>query len=80
MALVHLNGRTHYFPANEVIVEELGAGNYLVHYDGRSFDVMGGRDAGGSSREWFVRHDLFYGDRWLPAKSMVEAIRLGIQY
>lgn len=81
MALIKLNGRQHFVPVNSIEIKKVSSGKFEVTYDDfRTFEVVGGRGAGGSEREWFVKHELFYGDRWLPAKSMIEAIKMGAQY
>lgn len=81
MALLKLNGRSHFINVDSIEINEVSAGRYTVTYDGdRSFTVIGGRKAGGYSHEWFCHHPLFYGDRYMPTKSMIEAIRLGAQY
>ena len=81
MALLALNGRTYFINVASIEVKEVSNGFYLVTYDNdRTFQVIGGRKSGGSEREWFVKHELFYGDRHLPASSMIEAIKLGAVY
>lgn len=81
MSILKLNGKTHFLNVNSLEVKEVASGRYEVCYDGdRTFTVLGGRRAGGSSRDWFCHHPLFYGDTWLPCSSMVEAIKLGAQY
>ena len=81
MALFNLNGKQHFINVRSIDIAEVGAGRFEVTYDSdRTFLVSGGTKAGGSSRDWFVQHELFYGDKWLPANSMIEAIKLGAQY
>ena len=81
MALFKLNGKQHFINVRSIEIAEVGAGRFEVTYDpDRTFLVSGGRKAGGTSRDWFVQHELFYGDKWLPASSMIEAIKLGAQY
>jgi len=80
MALVKINGRTHYFDCRELEITKVSSGRYEVTFDGRTFSVIGGRESGGAKNEWFCHYPLMYGEQWLPAKSMVEAIRLGVVY
>ena len=80
MALATINSREYHFNCTDLDIVKTGNGRFDVTYDGRTFEVIGGTESGGSSHEWFVRHELFYGDRWLPVGSMVEAIKTGIQY
>lgn len=79
--ILTLNSKKHFINADSLAIEELGSGRFNVTYnDDRTFEVLGGTKSGGTSREWFVKHELFYGDRWLNANSMIEAIKLGVQY
>jgi len=82
MALVKINGRTQFFNVSDMEITKLSNGHFEVSYDGgeRSFRVMGGRESGGAANEWFCHHPEFYGNTWMNAKSMVEAIRLGAVY
>lgn len=81
MALLKLNGKLHFIDVDSIEIKEVSAGKYEITYDGdRTFEVIGGRKAGGSKREWYVKHELFYGDRWLQTSSMIAAIKLGAQY
>lgn len=81
MAILKLNGKEHFVNVSSLEIKEVKAGTYDVTYDGdRTFQVMGGTKSGGSSKEWFVKHELFYGDRWIHANSMIEAIKIGAQY
>lgn len=91
MALAKINGRKHFFNCNTLAISPVSNGRWSVTYDrvedggdviseGRSFLVVGGRHSGGRSNEWFCHHPEFYGDNWLPCKSMVEAVKLGVAY
>lgn len=82
MAILKLNGKTHFLNVNSIEVKETARGRWQVSYDNgaRTFTVLGGRRSGGSARDWFCHHPEFYGDAWLPANSMIEAIKLGAQY
>jgi hypothetical protein len=77
MALVAINGRQHFISANEVKIAKVGAGRWSVAYDGRQFDVVGGCESGGARNEWFCIHPEFYGPKWLPCTSMVQAVKMG---
>jgi len=81
MALLKLNGKLHFINVRDIELAEVGAGRFEVTYDNdRTFCVSGGTKAGGSRRDRSVKHELFYGDKWLPANSLIEAIKLGAQY
>ena len=81
MALIKINGRTNFFNVDKIEIKKVSNGRWEVAYDGdNKFLVVGGRQSGGASNEWFCCHPKFYGERWLPTKSMVEAIRLGAVY
>lgn len=93
MAILKLNGQTHFINVSSIEVKVVSNGRWLVHYDrnvasdgevineGRSFIVVGGVKSGGARNEWFCYHPEFYGEgNWLPCKSMIEAIKLGAQY
>lgn len=92
MALLKIRRHTYFLPVNTIEVKPVSAGRFEVTYDrvvaddgevvseGRSFLVVGGLASGGSARDWFVQHELFYGPEWLPCTSMIEAIRMGAQY
>jgi len=92
MALVKINGRSRYFAAPQVTVtkSESGAGrydvkvwhSYLADVDldepSYEFRVVGGRASGGASNEWFVYRPTMFGFNYVPVKSLVAAIDLGI--
>lgn len=80
MALTKINGRSHFFETSKLVITPVSAGRWSVEYDRATFTVIGGRKSGGASHEWFVHNQEFFGDRYVPCKSMVEAIRLGIAY
>lgn len=92
MALVKLRRHTYHVPVDNMEVVPVSAGRWQVRYDfdrtedgelvneGRTFLVVGGRASGGGPRDWYVQHELFYGDQWLPCTSMIDAIRKGAQY
>lgn len=67
--ILTLNSKQHFINADSLVIDELGSGRFNVTYnDDRTFEVMGGTKSGGTSREWFVKHELFYGDRyWVSA-------------
>lgn len=78
MALAKINGRTQFFNCTDFAISKVGSGKFSVTADGRTFEVIGGTESGGAAHEWFCHCPIFYGDRWLPTKSMVEAIKAGI--
>ena len=80
MALVKINGRTKFVKTDKFEMQKVGSGRWEVKYDRGSFTVIGGLESGGAANEWFCHHPEFYGDNWVPAKSMVQAIELGVAY
>lgn len=92
MAILKLRRHTYFVNVDTIQVEQVSNGRFSVSYDrvvgedgevvseGHTFTVVGGVASGGSAREWFVHHPLFFGDEWLPCTSMIQAIRLGAQY
>jgi hypothetical protein len=81
MALVKINGRQYFVNCDTITIKPVSAGRWEVKYDDHhTFIVVGGRDSGGASNEWFCYHPTYYGEKWLPCASMVEAVKLGVQY
>ena len=80
MALIKINGRTHFVPANKVTLTKDKPGYYTLTYDHHEAKILGGRHSGGSEREWFFRNEFFFGDRWLPATSLVDAVKQSIVF
>jgi hypothetical protein len=82
MALVTVNTRKYFIDADEVRIEKVSNGRYAVSYEpgGHSFIVVGGVESGGAAHEWYCHHPLFFGDAWLATKSMIAAIRQGVQW
>jgi hypothetical protein len=42
-----------------------------------NFELVGGRESGGGSKEWYLRFPLGFGDQWIrynSAKAAIEAI------
>jgi hypothetical protein len=81
MALLKLNRHLYFLNCDSIEIKKVSNGRWEVTYDGdRTFVVVGGKEAGGSVREWWVHHPLFYGEQYLPTTSKIAAIRLGVQY
>lgn len=80
MALVKINGRTKYFDTTKFTLTKISNGRWEVAYDAGKFMVVGGRESGGAAHEWFCYHPEFYGENWLPVRSMVSAIEMGVAY
>jgi len=80
MALAKINGRTKYFNTAKFAMDKIGNGRWEVEYDAGKFIVIGGRESGGAANEWFCYNPEFYGEQWLPARSMVRAIEVGVAY
>jgi hypothetical protein len=81
MALAKINGRVKFFNCDSIEITPVSNGRWKVTYDGdKDFIVVGGKDSGGRSNEWFCYHPTFYGEDWVPCASMVRAIELGVAY
>lgn len=92
MALVKINGRTQHFDAAHIEIIKTGSGRFTVkawtsftadpktEEEDYSFEVLGGRASGGASNEWFTHRPEMFGEQWVPAKSMKEAIERGVCY
>ena len=92
MSLITINTRQYFIDCTSIEVQPVSAGRWNVVYDravdadgevineGRTFLVVGGRASGGAANEWFCHHPEFYGEAWLPCRSMIEAIRKGVAY
>lgn len=73
--LVKINGRLKCF--NRVsAVTRASASTYRVEASHGTFEVVGGRQAGGTSREWFVYHAKYFPKGPLDCTSLVEACKL----
>lgn len=80
MALAKINGRTHFLNCDEIRIVPVSNGRWTVEFDGRSFVVVGGIHSGGARDEWFCYSPEMYGEAWLPCRSMVAAVKLGVVY
>lgn len=92
MALLKLRRHTYFVDVDSIEVRKVSNGRFEVTYDrvvnsdgevvspGRTFTVVGGREAGGTQRDWWVHHPLFYGDQHIFCNSMIAAIRMGAVY
>jgi len=81
MALLKLRRHLYHLPCDTISIKKVSNGRWEVTYDGdRTFIVVGGKEAGGSTHEWWCHHPLFYGEQYVPANSKIAAIRLGVQY
>lgn len=81
MALLKLNRHTYFLDVNTVEVVKVSDGRWEVTFDGdRKFLVIGGRESGGSSREWFCYRPEMFGETWVPFTSKIAAIRAGCSY
>jgi hypothetical protein len=80
MALITLNRRSYFIDCDTIEITPVSNGRWSVTYDRSTFLVVGGVKSGGAAHEWFCHHPLFYGDAWVPCGSMVQAIKLGVQY
>jgi hypothetical protein len=80
MALATINGQRKFFDTDKLVITPVSSGRWSVEYDRGTFMVVGGTKSGGARNEWFIHYPDFYGDEWLPCKSMVEALRLGVVY
>lgn len=78
MALLKLRRHTYFLDCNSIEVKKVSNGRFEIVTDRRTFTVVGGRESGGSAREWFCYCPEFLGDIWHPANSMIAAIRMGV--
>ena len=78
--LATINGRKYFFNCDTLVITKVSNGRWSVTYDRTTFLVVGGIQSGGGHREWFVQNVEFFGEDYIKASSMVEAVRLGIQY
>lgn len=79
MALLKLRRHTYFLNCATIAVVPISSGRFAVTVnDADTFTVIGGRASGGSAREWFCHCPRLYGDAWVPATSMIAAIRLGV--
>ena len=51
--LMKINGRTRFFNRDIVLTKER-PGHWSGTVSGSAFEIVGGRQSGGTSREWFV--------------------------
>lgn len=81
MALLKLNRHLYFLDCDSIEIKEVSAGRFKVRFDNyHEFLVVGGKAAGGAQHEWFCYEPRLYGEKWIPAKSKIAAIRLGVQY
>ena len=80
MALVKINGRQTFLDCDSFEMKKVGNGRFECDYGRAKFDIIGGRESGGASNEWFVRNVEFFGDRYVPTNSFRAAVRLGVQF
>jgi len=81
MALVRINDHKYFFDCDALEIKPISSGRWEVKMDAvEPFVVVGGSKSGGARNEWFCCCPRLYGDAWVPAKSMVQAIKLGAQY
>lgn len=71
--LIKINGRTKSVPEGFKF-RKLKDGQFLVEWNHRRHYIIGGKSAGGSSREWFV--DGFGGEKSIAATSLMDCINL----
>jgi hypothetical protein len=69
---ITINSRKIVVPAN-FSIRTLRAGQYLVEFNGREHYIVGGKSAGGTSREWTVDN---LGNNPIVATSVRDAVNL----
>lgn len=80
MAIAKINGRSVFLPCDDFAIAKVSNGRWECDYGRAKFLVIGGRQSGGRSNEWFVQNVEFFGQDYIAAGSMAAAIRLGVQY
>jgi hypothetical protein len=56
-------------------IEKTGNGEWQGTASGYNFTIIGGRESGGASNEWFVKWDVNSGRDFTKCKSATEAIK-----
>ena len=69
---IKINGRSVLVPEN-LTFRALRPGQYLVEFNGRTHYIVGGKNAGGTAREWTVDN---LGNQPIVATSVREALDL----
>lgn len=74
------NGRVVGYDTRIATITKVSAGKWegTTDYD-ESFTIIGGRESGGASNEWFVNWPEHLGDRWLPCNSAVQALLIIVE-
>lgn len=72
LKIITINSRKVVVPAN-LEFRALRAGQYLIEYNGREHYIVGGKNAGGTSREWTVDN---LGGQPIVATSVRDALNL----
>ena len=70
---LRVNGRLTLFPVRITEVRNVKPGKWEGVANGRSFQIEGGKDAGGSATDWFLNWEGVLD--WYKCNSAAEAIR-----
>jgi hypothetical protein len=71
-----VNGRVVVSGPRIDAIENVGAGRWKGTAGGYAFELFGGRAAGGTSRDWFVRWDALSKDHTFHVNSAAAAVNL----
>ncbi len=72
--LLKINGRTQFFN-REIVLHKDRPGHWSGTVHGHGFKVEGGKQAGGTSRQWYVECPDFWTGS-IPATSLVGCLNL----
>jgi len=73
---LHVNGRLVTCMPRIDSIEKVGAGRWEGMAAGYAFEIFGGYEAGGTSRDWWVRWDALSKDHRSYVKSATAAVNL----
>ena len=72
---IMVNGRFVGFPGRIDELTKHGGGRWSGVAGGEKFEIIGGKESGGASDEWFLKWPPAYGDQYAPMKSATQCIR-----
>lgn len=58
------------------MIENVSAGKWVGIAFDEEFEIIGGKQSGGASNEWFVKCPMLFGDQHIFVKSAAEAVRM----
>lgn len=69
-----VNGKTIAYDGRITEIKKIGKGKWEGIASGYPFTIIGGKESGGSSREWFFHWPAGYGDSFVSVNSAVKAL------